>query len=124
LSDRFIFGSWAEHTASWWPYRDHENVLLVTYTELKRDPRTIIPRIADLMKVILTETHVEMVVEKSSFEYMKTHEDKFVPPLWIFREKQLSNAVALQEAPAPPPGSATAPWRSACTSAGAPLRPG
>lgn len=40
------------------------------------------------MKVTLTETQIAKVVEKSSFEYMKTHEDKFVPPLWIFRENQ------------------------------------
>jgi len=30
FSNRFAFGSWAEHAASWWPYRDRENVLLVT----------------------------------------------------------------------------------------------
>ncbi len=61
LSDRFIFGSWAEHTASWWPYRGRDNVLLVTYSELKRNPRDNIQRIADLMKVTLTATQLEKV---------------------------------------------------------------
>jgi hypothetical protein len=86
FSDHFVFGSWAEHTASWWPYRDRDNVLLVTYAEMKRNPHGIIQRIADLMKVTLTEAQLEKVVEKSSFEYMKTNEAKFVPPSIIFRK--------------------------------------
>jgi hypothetical protein len=88
FGDRFVFGSWTEHTASWWPYRDRENVLLVTYAEMKRNPRAIILRIADLMNVTLTEAQLEKVVAKSSFEYMKTHEEQFVPPSLIFRKNQ------------------------------------
>lgn len=49
LSDRFIFGSWAEHTASWWPYRDRDNVLLLIYGEMKQNPQAIIKQIADWM---------------------------------------------------------------------------
>ena len=88
FSDRFVFGSWAEHTASWWPYRERKNVLLVTYAEMKRKPRAIIQRIADLMQVKLTPEQLEKVVEKSSFEYMKVHEEQFVPPSLIFRKNQ------------------------------------
>jgi len=88
LSDRYVFGSWAAHTASWWSYRDSDNVLVITYNELKRNPRAIIQRIASLMQVTLTEEQREKVVEKSSFGYMRTHEDRFVPPLRVFGGRQ------------------------------------
>lgn len=83
LSDRYVFGSWAEHTAGWWKLRDTENVLIVTYADIKRSPRAMIERAADLMKVSLTEGQMQKVLEKSDFQYMKAHEDSFAPPLGI-----------------------------------------
>jgi hypothetical protein len=77
----FIFGSWAEHTASWWSVRDEPNVLLLIYDEMKRDPRQGIQRVAELMAVPLTAAQLDKVVTKSSFAYMKTHEHLFsLPP--------------------------------------------
>jgi hypothetical protein len=77
----FIFGSWAEHTASWWSVRDEANVSLLIYNEIKRNPRQAIQRVADLMGVVLTESQLEKVVEKSSFAYMKAHQSQFsLPP--------------------------------------------
>jgi len=55
---------------------------------MKHNPRASIQRMADLMQVTLTEEQMEKVVEKSSFEYMKTHEEKLVPPSVIFRNDQ------------------------------------
>jgi len=88
LSDRYAFGSWPVHTASWWPFRDRDNVLLVTYGELKRDPRAFIRRAAETMRVTLNDAQLEKVVEKSSFSYMKTHEDRFAPQIGLFGAKQ------------------------------------
>ena len=78
-SDHFFFGSWPAHTASYWPWRQHDNVLLLTFNEMKRDLRAVCQQIADLMNVNLTSTQLDLVVEKSSFQYMKGIDYKFIP---------------------------------------------
>jgi len=87
-SDRYVFSSWAEHTASWWPFRNRDNVLVVTYGDMKRSPRAIIERIANLMQVALTGAELEKVLEKSDFQYMKAHEENFSPSLGILGRNQ------------------------------------
>ena len=77
----FLFGSWAKHTASWWSVRDRANVLLLTYQDLKRQPRQGIQQVADLMGVTLSESQLDKIAEKSSFAYMKAHEAKFSPKI-------------------------------------------
>lgn len=79
--DEFFFGDWAAHTAGWWAVRDEPNVFVVTYGELKRDPATIIPQIAEFMGVQLTTEQLERVIEKSSFKWMKAYKYKFKPPM-------------------------------------------
>ena len=87
----FIFGSWAEHTASWWSVRDEANVLILTYNEIKSHPRRAIQQVADLMKITLTEAQLDKVVEKSSFAYMKAHEEQFsLPPPPFSRQSLMS----------------------------------
>lgn len=104
LSDRFLFGSWAEHVTSWWPYRNHDNVLIVTYSEMKRNIRSIIRQMAELMEVTLTEAQIEKIVAKSSFHYMKANEIKFnsfsilgtpIPYATLIRSGNLGNSSEL-----------------------------
>ena len=82
LSDRFTFGPWAEHTASWWAYRSRPNVLVTIYHEMKRSPGASVEQIAALMGVSLTGEQLAKVIHKSSFEYMQSNEDRFVPPMF------------------------------------------
>ena len=64
--------------------------LLLTFGGMKRAPQAMIERIAAWMDVSLTPAQLARVVEKSSFAYMKAHEDNFVPPLSLFgRTKRL-----------------------------------
>jgi Sulfotransferase domain len=79
LSADFPYGSWAEHMASYWPWRDRANVLLLTYDALKADTAGAARRIAVLMGVELSEAQLAAVLEKSSFAYMKRIDEKFMP---------------------------------------------
>lgn len=79
--DEFLFGDWAAHTAGWWAVRDEPNVFVVTYSELKRHPATIIRQIAEFMEVQLTTEELERVIEKSSFKWMKAHKSQFKAPM-------------------------------------------
>lgn len=74
------FGNtWAEHTASYWALKDKPNVLILSYTQLKDDPKTGIRQVAKTLGVNLTEQELEIVLEKSSFAYMKSINYKFNP---------------------------------------------
>lgn len=79
LANRFQYGSWAEHLAGFWSWRDRPNVLLLTYDEMQADLPGVVRRIAALMAVELTEQELALVVEKSTFQYMKAIDRKFVP---------------------------------------------
>ncbi len=77
-------GAWVAHTASFWAWRARPNVLVMTYNEMKKDPRRAIERVVDLMGVSLTELQFEEVVKRSSFAYMKQHERQFAPLQFVF----------------------------------------
>lgn len=72
-------GWWAEHTASWWAVRDQPNVHLVTFNQLKADASGEIDRVRAFLGVELNPEQRQQVLEKSSFEYMKTINHKFSP---------------------------------------------
>jgi hypothetical protein len=77
LSPGFHFYPWAEFVASCWCVRDRENVLFMTYEEMKKNLRATVCKIAALLRVELSEQEVEAVVRQCSFEHMKTIEHKF-----------------------------------------------
>ena len=79
LSNDFPYGSWPAHIASYWPWRSHANVLFLTYAEMKADPIATVRRIAALMGIDLSDDVLALVVEKSSFPYMKRLDHKFMP---------------------------------------------
>mgnify|MGYP000197201932 CR=1 FL=1 len=81
---RFPLGSWAEHTAGWWALRDRPNVLVLTFDELKVDLPTQVDRVAELMGVELSPDERALVVEKSTFAWMKAHEAMFRTPVPSF----------------------------------------
>ncbi len=81
LEGDFPFGSWVEHLVSFWPWRNSDNVLFLTFGEMKEDLEGAARRIAALMGVELTDAELARVVEKSSFAYMKRIDAKFTPQM-------------------------------------------
>ena len=77
VSPCFIEAPWAEHVAGWWQVRDRPNVLLLTYNELKADPRLCYRQMAAVMGVTLTARQMEQVACHSDFNYMRQHPKKF-----------------------------------------------
>lgn len=73
------FGSWTEHLVSYWPWRNRANVPVLTFEEMKHDLAGSVRQIARLMDVELSAEEFTLVVEKSSFQYMKQIDHKFVP---------------------------------------------
>ena len=77
LSPDAISGSWAEHVAGWWALRERDNVLFLTYEEMKADLPGSVRRIASLMGVALSQAELDSVVQQAGFEHMKSIEDRF-----------------------------------------------
>ena len=75
-----IASAWAVHADSFWRWKDRPNVLLLSYPEVKSEPRRCIERVARTMGVELSAPELDRVIARSSFEYMYRHESKFGPP--------------------------------------------
>lgn len=72
-------GWWSKHTASWWALRDKPNIHIVTFNDLKADSNKEIDRISEFLGVELSQKQRQQVIDKSSFDYMKTINQKFSP---------------------------------------------
>jgi len=71
------FAAWFRNVKGWWPYRDHEKVLLLRYKDLKRDLAAGVDQIAAFLGWGLTPEQKEKVLKYSSFDWMKAHDEKF-----------------------------------------------
>jgi hypothetical protein len=77
LSPNTFIGSWAAHLDGGWRQRHRDNVLFLTFEEMKSDLRGTVTRIAEFMGVDLTPDELENVVRRSSFDDMKAHSGQF-----------------------------------------------
>ena len=78
-SDAMWWGSWPAHVSGWAARAAaHDNVLFLTFEEMKRDLPAIVRRVAAFLGVApLTEAEIGRVVEKCSFAYMQRHQEAF-----------------------------------------------
>jgi Sulfotransferase domain len=78
MSDGFpIGGSWAANTGGYWAQRHRPNALIVSFKSMKRDLKGTVRRVAQFLDIPASEPLVNVVCEKSSFEYMKGIDHKF-----------------------------------------------
>ncbi|XP_055471419.1 bile salt sulfotransferase 2-like [Psammomys obesus] len=66
-----FYGSWFEHIRGWLSIRELDNVLLLSYEDLKRDPRGTIEKICDFLGKKLEPNELDLVLKHSSFQAMK-----------------------------------------------------
>lgn len=88
LSPDYPSGSWPDHTASYWAWRDRPNVLVLCFPDIKKDLPGTVDQVADMMKVSLSESERARVIERCSFDHMKTKESCFAPPQMLFTPKR------------------------------------
>ncbi len=81
LTGESLLGSWSEHLHGFWEQRHRDNVLFLTFEEMSADLPGAVNRIALLMGVSLTPEQRELVLEKSTFAYMRAIDHKFYPGL-------------------------------------------
>lgn len=82
-SDRMWWGSWPDHVAGWWDAaQDRPNVLFVHFEEMLDDLGAVVDKVAAHCGIVLTGEERASVVRKSTFAYMKEHEERFTmsPP--------------------------------------------
>ncbi|XP_051017846.1 sulfotransferase 2A1-like [Acomys russatus] len=65
------YGSWFEHTRGWLSLRDRDNILLLSYEELKKDARSAIKKICEFLGKKLEPRELDLVIKNSSFHVMK-----------------------------------------------------
>ncbi|XP_071460630.1 3-alpha-hydroxysteroid sulfotransferase-like [Marmota flaviventris] len=71
LQGHVPYGSWFEHIRGWVSMRDRENVLLLSYEELQKDPRSTIEKICQFLGKKLNPEELDSVLKNSSFHVMK-----------------------------------------------------
>ncbi|MCP4121632.1 MAG: sulfotransferase domain-containing protein [Bacteroidetes bacterium] len=85
--------SWAEHTAGFWAWRNRPNVMVLLFSEMKADLPAVINRIAKLMRISLSEEQLSKVMERCGFDYMKSHEYQFAPPVPPFMTEKDNGSI-------------------------------
>jgi hypothetical protein len=88
LSPNFpVGGSWAVNTAGYWAVRNRPNVLIASFKEMKRDLRGTVLKVAEFLKIRVSDAVIDEVCRKSSFEYMKAIDRKFaIGKVIVWRE--------------------------------------
>lgn len=63
--------------SAWWPLRHQSNVLLLHFSDMKRDHEGSVRKIAEFLGFEPTAEQWPTILEYTSFPWMKRHEDKF-----------------------------------------------
>lgn len=77
--DGHPFWSFWENVGSWWEIRNLPNVLLVHFSDLKRDMPAEIRSIAEFLNIPINESRWPDILEYCSFDWMKKNATKSVP---------------------------------------------
>jgi aryl sulfotransferase len=77
--DGYPWWSYWEHIRSWWQIRNLPNVMLLHFSNLKKDLAGEIQRIAAFLNIAVDENKWNVILEHCSFQYMKAHAAEIVP---------------------------------------------
>ena len=77
--DGHPFWPFWENVRSWWALREHPNLILVHFNDLKRDMKGEMRRIATFLDISIDESRWGLILEYCSFDWMKKNATKSVP---------------------------------------------
>lgn len=77
LDDWLEHAVWYRNVKSWWPYHEHDKVLILRFQDMKQDLSKCIDQLSTFLGWKLTSNQKEKVLDYSSFNWMKSHDDKF-----------------------------------------------
>jgi aryl sulfotransferase len=77
--DGYPWWPYWHHILSWWEIKDLPNVMLLHFSNLKRDMPGEIQRIATFLEIEIEETKWQAILEHCSFDYMKVYAAQSVP---------------------------------------------
>ncbi|KAG6935749.1 sulfotransferase family 3A, member 1, partial [Chelydra serpentina] len=72
LAGKVVCGSWLDHVRGWSTHRDDFNILFLTFEEMNKDLRGAVLKICKFLGKQLNEKELDTVVEKATFDKMKT----------------------------------------------------
>ncbi len=70
-------GNWFRHVAEWSAHAADPNVLFLRYEDLTNHFEVTLRRIAAFLNRTISPEKFALIAERSSFQFMKQHEDKF-----------------------------------------------
>ncbi|XP_055929128.1 amine sulfotransferase-like [Argiope bruennichi] len=75
VKGRCVYGDYFDHILSWYEHKNDENVLLLSFDKMKKDPRTGLLLIAKFLGLDLegNEELIERILKHTSFGYMKAN---------------------------------------------------
>ncbi|XP_078257612.1 sulfotransferase 2B1-like [Rhinoraja longicauda] len=71
LEGKVMFGSWFDHIKSWWPLKDKDNILFLTYEEMLEDMRGALVKLGGFLGQPLSDVAMEAIANQSKFNNMK-----------------------------------------------------
>lgn len=77
--DRYNLVALVDFFKSYWPYRDLENVHFFHYSDMKRDLRGAIARMAEATDTALSDEQLDAYTKAASFDHMKRNGEQFAP---------------------------------------------
>ena len=77
--DGYPLWSQFENVKSWWDIRDLPNLMLVHFSNLKKDMPGEMRKVAEFLDIPIDEANWDTIVNHCSFEYMKNHAEDSAP---------------------------------------------
>ena len=71
ISGKLIYGAFHTHFLGWWSHNDSPNILILTYENMKKDPRTAVRSVASFLGHNLSDEVIKSIVDQTNIDKMK-----------------------------------------------------